>query len=109
MYGDTKYKWVVSGSTTASAATAHALFGSYNGLSLLNANDVVLISVMPVTNSAEILPSVSLTPGMFVSTSQNLHEPLLPMAVSDAMNLHFRNSVGASNSTIRWNIWRRVP
>jgi hypothetical protein len=109
MYGDTKYSWVASGSTAASAATAHALFGNYSGLSLLNANDVLLINVLPVTNSAEILPSVSLTPGMFISTSQNLHEPLFPMAVSDVRNLHFRNAVGASNSTVRWNIWRRVP
>lgn len=109
MYGDTKYGWVQSGSTTASAATAHALFGAYNGLSLLNPNDVVVINIIPVTNSAEILPNSTLSPGMLISTSQNLYQPLMPMSAASAKDLHFRNNVGASNSTVRWTIWRRVP
>lgn len=109
MYGDTRYEWVKSGSTTASAATAHALFGAYNGLSLLNANDVVNVSVLPITNSAEILQSVALSPGMLISTSQSLYLDLPPMLVSDVRNLHFRNNVGASNSTVKWIVWRRVP
>jgi hypothetical protein len=109
MYGDTKFEWVASGSTTASAATAHALFGVYNGLSLLNPSDVLLVSVLPATNDAEILPSVTLSPGMLVSTSQSLYQPLMPMSALATRNLHFRNSVGASNSTLRWVVWRRVP
>lgn len=109
MYGDTKFEWVASGSTTASAATAHSLFGAYNGLSLLNPSDVLLVSVFPVTNSAEILPSAVLSPGMTVSTSQSLYQPLMPMSALATRNLHFRNSVGASNSTMRWVVWRRVP
>jgi len=109
MYGDTNYQWVQSGSTTASAATAHGLFGAYNGLSLLNANDVLRLQVLPVTNSAEILPSVTLSPGMLISTSQSLYQDLPPMTVSNVQNLHFRNNVGASNSTVKWVIWRRVP
>lgn len=109
MYGDTRYEWVKSGSTTASAATAHFLFDAYNGLSLLNANDVVIVSVLPVTNSAEILPNSTLTPGMFISTSQSLYQPLMPLSVTAANNLHFCNAVGASNSTVRWVVWRRIP
>ena len=109
MYGDTRYEWVKSGSTTASAATAHLLFGTYNGLSQLNANDAVIVQVIPVTNSAEILPNSTLTPGMLVSTSQPLYQDLPPISVTNAKLLHFRNNVGASNSTVKWVIWRRVP
>lgn len=102
-------EWVKSGSTTASATTAHLLFGTYNGLSSLNQAANVNVSVMAVTNSAEILPDATLTPGLAISVSQVLYQPLPSMTVAAAQTLHFRNLVGASNSTVRWFIGRNIP
>ena len=109
MYGDSGYDLVAAGSTAASAATAHRLLGLYNGLSLISSNDALTVHILPVGNSAEILPNSTLAPGIFVSTSQSLYQPLLPMSPARVESLHFRNAVGASNSTIRWVIWRKVP
>jgi len=102
-------QWVKSGSTTASAATAHLLFGLYNGLSLLDQAATVSVSVMAQTNNAEILPDATLEPGFAISVSQIQYQGLPVMTVANARNLHFRNLVGASNSTVRWFVARRIP
>lgn len=108
MYGDTRYEFVQSGSTTASAATAHGLFGTYNGLSLLNQNDVLHVQILPLTNNLEILKSSALGTGMLFTTDLKSYYDLPPMSVSSASVIHFRNQTGASNATARWSVWRRV-
>ena len=108
MYGDTKYEWVKSGSTTASAATAHSLFGAYNGLSLLNNDDVLHVQIMPVTNNLEILSGNDLGAGMLFDSGQTYYYDLPPVSVSTAKSLHFRNQTGASNSSVRFVAWRRI-
>lgn len=108
MYGDTKYEWVLSGSTTASAATAHFLFGAYNGLSLLNQNDVLHVQVMAQTNNFELLKTVALSPGFLFQTSASAYYDLPAMDRDSASQMHFRNQTGASNATVKWNIWRRI-
>lgn len=108
MYGDTRYEWVMSGSTTASAATAHSLFGTYNGLSALNANDTLHIQILPSTNNLELLNSSALTPGILFSTAQVSYYDMPPLRMASASSMHFRNQTGASNASVRWNVWRRV-
>lgn len=108
MYGDTNYQWVQSGSTTASAATAHGLFGAYNGLSLLNTNDVLHVQVMAITNNFELLKTVTPSTGFLFQTSASYYYDLPPMNCNSASQMHFRNQTGASNATVMWNIWRRV-
>ncbi len=108
MYGDTKYEFVQSGSTTASAATAHSVFGTYNGLSLLNQDDVLHIQVLPLTNNFELLKSAALGTGMLFTTDTKTYYDIPPMRVGSASQLHFRNQTGASNATVRWTAWRRI-
>lgn len=108
MYGDTKYEWVQSGSTTASAATAHGLFGTYNGLSLLNLNDTLHLQIMAVTNNLELLKTSSLGTGFLFQTSASSYYDLPAMSRDSASQMHFRNQTGASNATVKWNVWRRV-
>lgn len=107
MYGDTRYEWVKSGSTTASAATAHLLLGTYNGLSLLNAEETLGVQVLAITNSFDLLKDATLVPGFYCSTSAIIYQDIPPMKRGDVSNLHFRNSA-AGNATARWQIWRRV-
>lgn len=108
MYGDAYYQWIQSGSTTASAATSHGLFGTYNGLSMLNASGVVNIQILPSTNNLELLRSSALDSGFLFQTGGSIFYDLPPLSVNDARNLHFRNQTGASNATVRWNIWSRI-
>lgn len=108
MYGDTRYEWVQSGSTTASAATAHGLFGTYNGLSLLNTEDTLHIQILPVTNNFELLKTSTLSPGFLLTTDQKSYYDLPAQRVASASLLHFRNQTGASNSSFRWIAWRRI-
>lgn len=106
--GDTSYQLVASGSTTASAATAHRLLGTYNGLSAMNQGATMILKVLPITNSLEVLSSSVLSIGYLVSTSQIGYSDLPAMRVSDIDGLHFRNST-AANASVRWSIWNRVP
>ncbi len=108
MYGDTRYEWVKSGSTTASAATAHLLFGTYNGLSNLNVNDTLHIQILPLTNNFELLRSSALETGFLFTTDSTFYYDLPPMRSGTASAMHFRNQTGASNATARWIVWRRV-
>ena len=107
MYGDTKYEWVKSGSTAASAATAHLLFGAYNGLSLLNDDDVLNVQILAQNNPMELLPTVALSPGFpYFASGSTIHD-LPAQSVKDVEELHFRNFT-ILNTTVYWNIWRRV-
>ena len=47
-YGDVNYALISSASTGASADTAHLLFGAYEGLSLLNNDEILHIQLFAV-------------------------------------------------------------
>ncbi len=108
MYGDTRYEWVMSGSTTASAATAHSLFGTYNGLSSLNSGDVLHLQVLAGTNNVELLRTSGLTTGFSFPTGASVYYDLPPISLDAASQMHFRDATGASGASVRWNIWRRI-
>jgi len=107
MYGDIRYEWVKSGSTAASAATAHLLFGAYNGLSLLNDNDVLNVQILAQNNPMELLQTVALSPGFPYFASGSIPYNLPAQSVKDVEALHFRNFT-AANTTVYWNIWRKI-
>src|SRR3990167_2562827 len=108
-YGDPNYNFVVAGSTGASAATAHNLYGTYGGLSQLNAKEVLLIQIGASVGDLNLSPGPA-TPatnniGLTVFTS----DPILslpPMLISDASQITFAN-LSTTNATANWAIWRR--
>lgn len=108
MYGDIHYELVSSGSTAASANTAHLLFGSFTGLSNLNNNEVINVILQSEGGDARI--------GLPGSISNNLGVPVYaaasgfewpPMRVGTASQLLFANKELGTNVTISWNIFRR--
>lgn len=101
------YTFIASGSTAASAATAHSLFGTYNGLSSIGTSVVLYISAKAQTNSAAIYHSNAKTgPGIILSTSAVDYRDLKPMTRTNADSLHFANQ-SAGNATVNWFIYRR--
>jgi hypothetical protein len=109
MYGDPSYKLVASGSTAASANTAHSLFGAYQGLSLLiHEDDSIFIMLDAQTNDVRIGDStVSNNRGVPILGSANEVQALPAMRMRYASQLHFANKTLGANGIINWNIWHR--
>lgn len=102
------YTFVASGSTTASANTAHRLYGTYNGLSTLGTSVVFHVSVLAETNNAAVFHSNAKTGrGIVLSTSATAYTAMRPMLQTAAVDLHFANKTDGSNSTVNWFIYRR--
>ena len=109
MYGDARFALVAAASTATSAATAHLLFGLYNGLSNLNNDEVVWVKLSTSQNDpAYIWDSTVLSRRGYqlnkAASITNLEFP--PMRAGDASQLHFARDATA-NPSIQWNIWRR--
>ncbi len=111
MYGDTSYEIFHSGSTGASADTAHGLFGTFSGLTSLNDSDVIKLSVRAKTNSFLIystLVASSVEYGIGISTSTIRYQELPDLAVGKVSTLHFENDQAGSDATAEFVMWRRV-
>lgn len=105
-YGDVWFKIISSGSTATSAATAHILFGSYQGLSTLGNNEVVNVQLVPTAADARVWDStVTNNTGLRLSVAASVFD-LPPMRVGNASLLHFTRD-GGTNSTMLWTIWSR--
>lgn len=110
--GDTSYEWISAGSTATSADTAHVLYGTYNGLSDLNAGEVLIIDVHASVNDLFLLPSDAASgvqAGRFISGSETGFQSLMPLRRSDASQLHIINKTAGENGTAFWTIWTRRP
>ena len=110
-YGDPSYRFVGGGSTATSAAAAHNLFGTFQGLSALNATDVLLIMVSASGGDARL--SLDPTRGATNDTSLRLFSSastfdLPPMTVANASQITFARE-GANNPVIHWTTLARVP
>ena len=102
------YTLISSGSTAASADTAHRLYGTYNGLSTLNSSVVLYVSAMAETNGAALFFSNAKTgKGIVLSTSAAGYTELKPAQQSAAVDIHFANRVNGSNTTVNWFVYRR--
>ena len=106
-YGDVYFKMQANGSTATSAATAHLVFGTYAGLSLLNNEDVVNIQLWATGADSRLWDNtVTNNTGLRLTTAASLYD-LPPMRVGDASRIHFAREA-AANVTMGWTIWRRV-
>lgn len=107
MYGDSFYIPVTAGSTATSAAGAHLLFGSYQGLSTLGNNEVVNVVIATVTADIRWWDStVSNNTGIRLTTAASSYD-LPPMRVGTASQLHVSRDAG-TNATVSWAVLRRL-
>lgn len=106
-YGDTHYSFLTSGSTATSAATAHLLFGMYQGLSTFGENEVVNINLVPTGTDARVGNPVSNNTGLRLAVAASNFD-LPPMRIGAASRLLF-NREGSTDTTVLWAVWRRVP
>lgn len=106
--GDRYFEFYTSGSTATSAATIHNFFGAYQGLSVLNSQDVVHIQVQASANAFLIgAPGkVSNNLGLKIYPAASVVD-LPAMNVGAASLLQFARD-GANNSEAQWVVWRRV-
>lgn len=108
-YGDANYVWVNSGSTGASADTAHGLFGIYGGLSSLHESEVLHVQVQGITNSLKVGPDNTLTNDTGFKVGTTAWEDLPPMRTGAASGFHFINETAGTDTSPMWVIWRRKP
>ena len=110
-YGDRVLDWVSSGSTATSAATAHNLFGTYNGLSLINSDEAVFVQI--ATTLADIRISGSAgspatnNTGLRITVSASTYD-LPPIRAANASEITFAREA-ATNATALWSLWVRRP
>ena len=107
MYGDLNYSIFATGSTLASANTAHLLINK--DLSQLNDADVGFLSLLPIGNNSFVYSTLSASNGVgirFMSGGSNyIDQP--PMSVDTISNLHFKNETDDSNAGFYWTMWKR--
>lgn len=108
-YGDPSYEYVNSGSTGASANTAHGLFGAYQGLSSLHESDVVHVQVQGVTNALRVAPNNAVTNDNGLKVGTTAWEDVPPLRIGAASQLHFANDTLGSNASPMWVVWKRLP
>lgn len=108
---DTHYSFWAGGSTATSAATAHNIYGTYNGLSNLSASEVLVIRVYASGGDLRLSldPTVGATNDspfrLFVSSSGL---DLSRMSVANASQITFARET-ANNPVAIWHIMRRIP
>ena len=110
-YGDKNFVYVLSGSMATSASTAHNLFGSYQGLSLLGNEEAVFIQVFAsaadIRLSADPATSATNNTGLRLTTAGSNYD-LPPMRVGDASRITIAIE-GSNNASPMWTVWRRSP
>jgi hypothetical protein len=107
-YGDVSYQFIRSGSTATSAATAHDLFGIYDGLSdVLNDDDVTHLQVSASVVDFRLGPSDVITNdnGLKITAAASLID-IPPIKVSDARIFQFVREA-ATDASALWVIWQR--
>lgn len=110
-YKDTSYTWLAGGSTATSAAGAHNIFGTYGGLSSINANEVIILMVSACAGDLRL--SLDPTKGATNDTSLRLFGAastfdIPPMTVSNASQITMARE-GANNPVLFWGAIVRTP
>jgi hypothetical protein len=108
MKGDVHYKWITSGSCATSGSTVHNFFGTYAGLSQLNADEVVHLQIGATGNAMRIGLEAQLTnnTGYRITPTASVVD-LPPIKASDASAMQFVNDISGSNTSAVFVIWRR--
>jgi hypothetical protein len=108
--GDVSYSWISSGSTSASADTAHSLFGAYGGLSDLNVDAVVHVQIQASGADFMLLPTDEASAnqdGQWFKQDIDVYLDMPAMKRSDASQLSFANLTAGDNAVARWIAWER--
>jgi hypothetical protein len=108
MKGDVHYKWITSGSCATSANTAHNFYGTYSGLSQLNADEVVHLQIAATGQPLRIGLEGQLTNnnGYRITTIASMVD-IPPIKASDASAMQFINDASGLNASALFVIWRR--
>lgn len=111
-YRDTSYVWLAGGSTATSAATAHNIYGTYAGLSTINANEVVILMVSACAGDLRL--SLNPAAGATNDTSLRLFSSastfdIPPMTVVNASQITMAREAGTNNPVLFWSALIRVP
>lgn len=110
--GDTNYVLVAAGSTTASVATLQPLFGTYQGLSALNENEVVNIQITGGGSNEFFIglaaANVSNNIGYKIYPGLSTVD-LPPMRVGQASQLNLSRAVSGLDPISNFVIWARRP
>lgn len=106
---DPNYSFVAGGCTVSAAAGFTGLYGNVSGLSLLNANDVVILMVSASAGDAQLNLSTTNAPvgALRLSGGASIFD-LPPMTVQTASAITFSRE-GANNPTIFWTAMVRNP
>lgn len=111
-YGDPHYEILAASQTAASSDDAHALFGTYNGLSTLHEDDVVNVWVEVETGNkrAAISPTLEASATFHFTIDEGLgYLKLNPIRAAAASQLHFYNADTGQDAAVEWIIWRKIP
>lgn len=109
-YGDVNYTWVQAGSTATSAAGLHNFFGVYDGLSDLNAGQVLHLQVTMTGDDAYLGPSsiqVSNNFGVKVGPAGSLTD--FPPMKRDILETFQFSRVSSTDASANWTVWARNP
>ena len=106
--GAISYDWITSGSTATSAAGQRDFFGVYNGLSLLNQDDVVIVQIQASVNDLRVGPkTLTNNTGIPIGAYASLID-LPPMRVGLASGLQIARE-GSADASMAWVAWRQLP
>jgi hypothetical protein len=110
--GDVSYSWISSGSTTASADTAHNLYGgnTSGGLSAYHVDAVFHVQIQASGADFMLLPTDEASAnqdGQWFKQDIDVYLDMPAMKRSDASQLSFRNLTAGDNAVARWLIWER--
>jgi hypothetical protein len=108
-YGDPNYSLHFTGQTNASDNNPHFFFGSYDGLSDLNANNVGYLQILPSGNNARLYQTLaaSAQDGVRLMSGASFYADFPPMKVSDLQTVHFANESAGNNASLVWALWIR--
>ena len=108
---DSNFRIAFSGSTAVSGAAVHDFYGgTFTGLSVLNASEVVIIQYAASTGLGGIGVSGTGLQGNIVGlmVTPSLIYEMKPMLRSDASQL-FITRQGTNSPVIFWTVWARRP
>ncbi len=109
---DTNYVLIAGGSTATSAAGAHNIFGVYNALSNISANEVLILVVS--ASGGDLRLSLNPAGGATNDTALRLFNAgsafdVPPMTVANASQITMSRETGTNNPVIFWTAMVRVP
>ena len=111
MYSEPYFELHHAASVSLANANKASLFGTWNGLSLLNNDDVVRVEVISYNREAFVLATSATTFGIGyrIDNFAPYYTPLPPMRAGSASQLGIHSpGASATATTIYYGVYRRV-